>query len=670
MAFIIRLSIILLSLSCFALSAQTKARTGATLVLEDEDMLIYNNDGRKGFEIISTVDGMPEVLGYSDNGYFDPDNIPPAMKIWMGMMKETSHAVRNGARLNLPMAPMTRAAQKEIKPLLGGLAWGQESPYNYKCPLDQGALSVTGCSATATAMLVKYHKYASGKGNIEYLTGEKKIRVKYNFEEKLPTLDWDNMLDAYTCDAELVPDEKVEDEFGSDLVYTNMTVTGSIRGIAVQIDTMINVAKALTFGDVQFLLFDDNNNFISPIGQKLEINFASRGGFLHVTTYITLPESLADGKYYAYIGYKKGLGKSWTKPNRVKYNKITSGTVKQPIFLTLEKKGLLVKCGDFTCRVAHTKEQADAVAELMFACGASMKMDYTSFESAASMNETITGLIDYFGYDRDICTAACEYLNDDTAQKIVIEELNAGRPMFIAGATKDASGHAFLADGVRYSAMGTPSFHINWGWDGMANGYFLLNKLDPTDSGTGGAGSGSNYSNELYLICGIKPEDGVKEAFPIVYESLKCDKSEVTVGESVELTLSNILNLAAVHLDSEVPVAFIVDEKGKETPLGEFKEVKNVKPWNYAKNPSTATVTIPTTIPSGTYKIVARYKGKTGNYGKLLTDKYAKLTVTNPTAISGISQDSSDAETYDLEGRKTQSVNGVAIRNGKVIIRK
>jgi hypothetical protein len=60
---------------------------------------------------------------------------------------------------------------------------------------------------------------------------------------------------------------------------------------------------------------------------------------------------------------------------------------------------------------------------------------------------------------------------------LVRAELSEGRPVIYRGQGA-VGGHAFNVDGVQDQNW----FHINWGWGGSYNGYFLLDDLSP---GTG-----------------------------------------------------------------------------------------------------------------------------------------------------------------------------------------
>ena len=81
------------------------------------------------------------------------------------------------------------------------------------------------------------------------------------------------------------------------------------------------------------------------------------------------------------------------------------------------------------------------------------------------------------------------------------KELDLGYPMIYDGQSS-SGGHAFVCDG--YSEDGT--FHINWGWDGYSNGYFVLSTLDAE-------GDGNGYSDGQAVLLEIRPEQSGEEYF-------------------------------------------------------------------------------------------------------------------------------------------------------------
>lgn len=157
-----------------------------------------------------------------------------------------------------------------------------------------------------------------------------------------------------------------------------------------------------------------------------------------------------------------------------------------------------------------TAKQNLAVATLMNACGVSVDMNYSPSESGASSTDVPQALVDYFNYDRGVYGAVRDCYGLDEWETLVYDELAAGRPVLYSG-TGSAGGHEFVVDG--YSDGGY--FHINWGWSGTSDGYFLLTALDPPSLGIGGGAGGFN-SNQMAIIGVQRPVAGSQPAY-VVY---------------------------------------------------------------------------------------------------------------------------------------------------------
>ena len=154
---------------------------------------------------------------------------------------------------------------------------------------------------------------------------------------------------------------------------------------------------------------------------------------------------------------------------------------------------------------SETDAQKQAVAELMLLCGTAVQMDYTANSSAASTSYVADAWVNYLDYD-----AATIYENRSSYRlaawnQKVYDELAAGRPVLYAGQSS-GGGHAFVIDGYG----GDDYFHVNWGWGGGSNNYFLLSILDPgSNSGIGASSSTDGYSYDQGAIFGAQPNTGV-----------------------------------------------------------------------------------------------------------------------------------------------------------------
>lgn len=166
---------------------------------------VFANGEDKGFTIVSGDDRMPEVVGYSAQGTYDPDHLPANYVGFMKAYQETVEALLKGdAQVSGGLAEVRqwraeRAGTAAVAPLLGGIKWNQRAPYNNMCPLYNGTnRSVTGCVATAMAQVMMYYQYPKKlKSTIEsYTTKAYGINIPAIYSGA--TYDWDNMLPDYS----------------------------------------------------------------------------------------------------------------------------------------------------------------------------------------------------------------------------------------------------------------------------------------------------------------------------------------------------------------------------------------------------------------------------------------------------------------------------------------
>ncbi|MBR6286758.1 MAG: C10 family peptidase [Bacteroidaceae bacterium] len=155
----------------------------------------------------------------------------------------------------------------------------------------------------------------------------------------------------------------------------------------------------------------------------------------------------------------------------------------------------------------YTDAQANAVAELMRYCGTSVEMDYAPDLSLSDARAAAAALRNYFGYD-DICRwAISSSYSGKEWEALLHSELEAGRPILYAGQSTTGGGHAFVCDGANSEGL----FHINWGWDGMFDGYYDLVILNPYVDQPLYAGE-DGFANSQMAVIGIRPDNGIAEA--------------------------------------------------------------------------------------------------------------------------------------------------------------
>lgn len=171
-----------------------------------------------------------------------------------------------------------------------------------------------------------------------------------------------------------------------------------------------------------------------------------------------------------------------------------------------------------------SEAQQRAVAELMYACGVSVNMDYSAGDSGAGDIYIPYALRTFFNYDAGTRILKRTCFSTEEWEDIVYSELAENRPVIYGGQAPDG-GHEFVCDGYDNGY-----FHINWGWSGMGDGYFLLSALDPGLQGIGGFSGG--YNADQAIVCGAKPsQDGGSMWYPI-YATGSMAVTEVNPGFS------------------------------------------------------------------------------------------------------------------------------------------
>lgn len=163
--------------------AKAKSRT-ATTASPSDAYYVFNNDAG-GFVIIAGDDAVAPVLGYTSTGSFDADNLPDGLKDLLKSYERQIAALGDNYVAN---QTATRAAFTGEK-LLKTAEWNQMAPFNKYTPNNY----VTGCVATAGAIVMKHHGYpAKGTGSHSYTWNGKTLTA--NFEH---TYDWASMPAKY-----------------------------------------------------------------------------------------------------------------------------------------------------------------------------------------------------------------------------------------------------------------------------------------------------------------------------------------------------------------------------------------------------------------------------------------------------------------------------------------
>ncbi|MDE5877408.1 MAG: Ig-like domain-containing protein, partial [Muribaculaceae bacterium] len=266
-----------------------------------------------------------------------------------------------------------------------------------------------------------------------------------------------------------------------------------------------------------------------------------------------------------------------------------------------------------------TEAQNAAVATLMHACGVSVNMAYSSGTSGAGDSYVPYALKEYFSYDAGVRYLEREYFSDEEWEKLIYNELAAKRPV-IYGGQASGGGHEFVCDG--YNEEGY--FHINWGWGGHSDGYFLLSLLNPNDQGTGSFEGG--YNSDQTAIIGIqRPTDNSTACYPVyssgsfVYGGLNNNTLTYSISNGymyclypTDVTVNFYMKAVSEESNQEY-----YSSNGVEFPFSAMKYDSETGTSSYTLYNSFE-VEIPSIPTAGKYKAYPVFKGPDGDYQDLL----------------------------------------------------
>lgn len=172
------------------MKAKAKSRvvsTASLSTLGNDSYYVFNNDAG-GFVIIAGDDAVAPVLGYTSTGAFDANNLPEGLKDLLKSYEQQIAALGKNYKAN---ATSTRAEFTGEK-LLNTAKWNQGAPFNKYTPNNY----VTGCVATAGAIVMKHHGYpAKGVGSHSYTWNGQNLTASFEHD-----YDWANMPGRYTGD--------------------------------------------------------------------------------------------------------------------------------------------------------------------------------------------------------------------------------------------------------------------------------------------------------------------------------------------------------------------------------------------------------------------------------------------------------------------------------------
>lgn len=251
-----------------------------------------------------------------------------------------------------------------------------------------------------------------------------------------------------------------------------------------------------------------------------------------------------------------------------------------------------------------------AVATLCYSCGVAVDMQYnvSSVGGSGAYSADVTpALIEYFDYAPSTQHRYREMYTIYDWEEMVYNSLADGCPVYYHG-QGSYGGHAFVVDGYE----GEGYFHLNWGWSGSSNGYFLLTALDPPTLGIGGGGGGFNFSQGAILH--LKPNFEGSQNIPYLASN---DFTFALSSKTIKYT-GGAYNYSNETLSSIQFGLTLTNDAGQQWHA--MNSTNHNLPVHYGLR--TYSATLPSNLPDGEYYVNPSFSyldSKTG------TRKYAEM---------------------------------------------
>lgn len=318
----------------------------------------------------------------------------------------------------------------------------------------------------------------------------------------------------------------------------------------------------------------------------------------------------------------------------------------------------------------YSTEQAEAVAQLMYHCGVFSEMEYTPSSSGALTQTAMRGMVLYMKYDKSMTLQAREWYTEAEWDDLLKKELDEGRLIIYGGSNKKSEGHQFVLDGYK-----PDYYHVNWGWGGLANGYYLLSALDPASQGVGGntgggftvgqdavigvkkAESGSGYCDNLAFVSGSSGSD--------FYAGLYTNETDFTPRVRFRVQAGFYVNYGIRNFSGSVVLA-LVDKQGNIKEFISSQESVSGLQIGYGSGRIFSCMI--TKTPEEGDRIWMMYKSQDGNeWKKIRGNKDTTTEIIVKEALTSVAESVDDPDA-DLSAVVNNAAQTVYIKSAQPIL--
>ncbi|MCX6272638.1 MAG: C10 family peptidase [Bacteroidetes bacterium] len=228
-------------------------------------------------------------------------------------------------------------------------------------------------------------------------------------------------------------------------------------------------------------------------------------------------------------------------------------------------------------------------AKLIYDLGVGNKSNFSCCETFSYPDTTRKNLAYHFGMDYNITLAVKSMFSNSDWESMIIYDIQNHSPVLYRGELATGAGHGWVCYGYQTTPSGN-MFLFNWGWDGMADGFYYLNDITPAP--------GVSFNYVQAAIFGIKPGDD------LMFTNGDISQSSLNPGSNFTVTYT-VLNQGV----GPAPPAYVKVYFSQNTtfePGIDIEAASTLLPLldTAATQTVTQAVTVPSGLSSGTWYVL------------------------------------------------------------------
>ena len=199
-------------------------------------------------------------------------------------------------------------------------------------------------------------------------------------------------------------------------------------------------------------------------------------------------------------------------------------------------------------RGEYTDQQAKAVSDLIYACGAAMYAQYGSSTGVNNYAKLLYGLQHNLHISENARYLRRQHYSTAEWIEMLNTQLRAGHPVFYRGSwlfEEEDKGHMFVIDGLDADGK----YHVNFGHLGSGDKFADINVLNQSGTNPGGRGVCYNAKQAMVINCYPTPEY-------TDYPLQRCISEEAII-----LNKDTLLRQITVNLGEKFTLSCLIREK-------------------------------------------------------------------------------------------------------------